>query len=337
MPLGPMTTLRVGGPAARLVECADTADLVDAVRAADATTEPALVLGGGSNVVVSDDGFPGVVIRVLSRGRDVERDGDAVLLTVQAGENWDDVVTYCVDEGFAGLEFLSGVPGLAGATPIQNVGAYGQEVAETIASVHVFDRHSGETVDLSPADCAFTYRNSVFKGDDRYVVLAVTFRLERSRLSAPVKYAELAGSLDVDQGQRVPLTVAREAVLGLRRRKGMVLEEDDHDTWSVGSFFTNPIVDSQTAAKLPAELPRWPMPDGQLKLSAAWLIEHTGFGKGYGSGFARISGKHTLALTNRGGATATEVLNLAREVRDGVRDAYGVELRNEPVLIGEKL
>lgn len=335
--LAPLTTLRVGGPAARLVECTTQDELVDAVRSADAAGEPVLVLGGGSNVVVSDDGFPGSVVRVMTTGERRARDGDSVLLTLQAGESWDDVVVRCVAEGLAGVEFLSGIPGLVGATPIQNVGAYGQEVAETVVSVRALDRSSGEVVDLAPADCRFEYRNSAFKGDDRYVVLAVTFRLERSKRSTPVRYAEVARALGVADGARVPLAAAREAVLALRAGKGMVLTEDDHDTWSVGSFFTNPIVDAQTAAALPPGAPRWPVSDSLVKVSAAWLIERAGFAKGHGNGFARISDKHTLALTNRGGATATELLALAREVRDGVRAAFGVDLGHEPVLVGEKL
>src|SRR5690606_12677108 len=262
---------------------------------------------------------------------------DSVLLTLQAGENWDDVVARCVEEGLAGVEFLSGIPGLAGATPIQNVGAYGQEVAETIAAVRVLDRRTDEVVDMRPEDCGFAYRTSVFKGDDRRVVLAVTFRLERSRLSTPGKYAEVARTRETGEGARVPLATARETVLALRANKGMVLTEDDHDTWSVGSFFTNPIVDAQTAAVLPDEAPRWPAGDTRVKVSAAWLIEQAGFGKGHGNGFARISTKHTLALTNRGGATASDLLTLAREVRDGVRQAFGIELSHEPVLVGEKL
>ncbi|MQA82166.1 MAG: UDP-N-acetylmuramate dehydrogenase [Streptosporangiales bacterium] len=335
--LAPLTTLRVGGPAARLAECTTEADLVEAVRTADAAGEPVLVLGGGSNVVVADDGFPGTVVRVMTAGEQVTRDGDTVVVTLEAGENWDDVVVRCVEEGLAGVEFLSGVPGLTGATPIQNVGAYGQEVAETIEAVRVLDRHTGEITEMTPEECAFTYRDSVFKSDDRRVVLAVTFRLRDGGLSAPVRYAEVARVLGVEEGGQVPLAVAREAVLELRTGKGMVLQEDDHDTWSAGSFFTNPLVDGQTAARLPDDTRRWPMPDGRVKVSAAWLIEHAGFGKGYGNGFAKISTKHTLALTNRGGATTADLLALAREVRGGVLTAFDVELTCEPVLVGEKL
>ncbi|MBO0891510.1 MAG: UDP-N-acetylmuramate dehydrogenase [Acidothermales bacterium] len=335
--IAPYTTLRVGGPAARFVECTEQDELVAAVTAADETAEPVLVLGGGSNLVVCDDGFDGTVVRVLTTGEEVRADGDLLHVTWQAGEPWDDLVARCVDEGIAGVEFLSGIPGLAGATPIQNVGAYGQEVAEAIEAVRVLDRRTGRVVTLTPDECRFSYRGSAFKGDDRYVVLAVTFGLRRSGESSPVRYAEVARTLGVEEGTRVPLAAAREVVLGLRGGKGMVLMEDDHDTWSAGSFFTNPLVTAHVAATLPSDAPRWQAADGRVKVSAAWLIERSGFGKGYGAGFAKISTKHTLALTNRGGATASDVLALAREVRDGVRAAFGVELTPEPILVGEKL
>lgn len=347
IPLAPLTTLRVGGPARRLVEVTTADETVEAVRAADAAGGPMLVLGGGSNVVVSDAGFDGTVVHVLSRGVDVRRGGDRVELTVQAGEPWDDLVAYTVDEGWSGLECLSGVPGLAGATPIQNVGAYGQEVAQTISLVRVYDRHRRIMADMSPDECRFTYRHSVLKGTDRYVVLAVRFALTEEPLARPVRYSELAAGLGVAVGERAPLGDVRDAVLGLRRRKGMVIDPSDADTRSVGSFFTNPVLpadefaalEHRASARLGVEvsLPRFPAPSGSVKTSAAWLIEHAGFGKGYGDGAARISTKHTLALTNRGGAKAEDVLALARLVRDGVRDAFGVELVNEPVLVGAAL
>lgn len=337
VPIAPLTTLRLGGPAAQLVECGARADLVDALREHDATAEPVLLLGGGSNLVVSDDGFPGTVVRVTSRGQHHDGDGADVRVTVEAGEPWDAFVAGCVADGLSGVEFLSGVPGLTGATPIQNVGAYGQEVAETVTAVRVLDRSTGHVRELSPEQCRFTYRNSAFKGSDRYAVLAVTFRLRRSRLSAPIAYAEVARTLGVSAGDRVPLEEARATVLRLRAGKGMVLDANDHDTWSAGSFFTNPLVTQDEASRLPESAPRWPGGDGRVKLSAAWLIEHAGFGKGYGSGRARISSKHTLALTNRGDATTTELLALAREVRDGVRARFGIELAHEPVLVGATL
>ena len=240
-------------------------------------------------------------------------------------------------EGYAGIEALSGIPGLVGAAPIQNIGAYGQEISQTVGWVRALDRTTGDVVLLEPAQCEFAYRDSVFKRSQRYVVLAVAFALEHSRLGAPVRYAELARRLGVEVGDRVPADDVRAAVLDLRRGKGMVLDPDDHDTWSAGSFFTNPILPAGTAAALPDAAPRWPAADGRVKVSAAWLIEQAGFGKGYGSGAARISTKHTLALTNRGGATTADLLALAREIRTGVRDRFGVTLDNEPDLVGVEL
>jgi len=248
------------------------------------------------------------------------------------------VVRLTVDEGYAGIEALSGIPGRAGAAPIQNVGAYGQEVAETVGWVRALDRTTHDVVLLDPAECAFGYRTSAFKrAPERYVVLAVAFALEHSRDGAPVRYAELARSLGVEVGTRVPSADVRAAVLALRAAKGMVLDPADHDTWSAGSFFTNPLLDPSAADRLPAAAPRWPERDGRVKTSAAWLIEQAGFTRGYGEGAARISTKHTLALTNRGGATTADLLALAREVRDGVRSRFGVELVNEPVLVGATL
>jgi UDP-N-acetylmuramate dehydrogenase len=336
MQLRDLTTLRLGGPAARYVEVADEGAVVDAVRAADRAGEPLLVMSGGSNVVVADEGFPGTVLRLATRG--VARDGAA--LDVAAGEPWDPLVADCVAAGLAGVECLSGIPGSVGATPIQNVGAYGQEVAETITAVRAFDRARDTIEELEPAACGFTYRSSAFKRDpERWVVLSVRFVLEASPLSAPIRYAELARALGVDLGARAPLADAREAVLRLRRGKGMVLDPDDPDTASAGSFFTNPVLDAAAFAQLRtragAEPPGWPQDDGQVKTSAAWLIERAGFRRGYGNpeGIA-ISSKHTLALTNRGGGTTAELVALAREIAGGVRDAFGVELTPEPVFVG---
>jgi len=330
------TTLRLGGPARRWVTATSEAELVAAVDEADQAGEPVLVLGGGSNVVVADEGFDGVVVEVATRGvrPDVE-DGvscGGVMVTVAAGENWDDLVATAVERGWVGIEALSGIPGSVGATPIQNVGAYGQEVSQTVATVRVWDRRLRGVRTFANADCGFSYRHSRFKADPgRHVVLDVTFQLAQGTLGTSVTYAELSRRLGVEQGQRAPLADVREAVLALRRGKGMVLDETDHDTWSAGSFFTNPFVD---AGVLPDDAPAWPQPDGRVKTSAAWLIEHAGFGKGYGDGLVRLSSKHTLALTNRGGATTTELLALAAEIRDGVEAAYGVRLVNEPVLVG---
>jgi UDP-N-acetylmuramate dehydrogenase len=338
VPFASLTTLRLGGPAKRLVEATTPVEIAGLVAECDARGEPVLVLGGGSNLVVADEGFDGTVVRVLSRGVrvDVDRCSGATL-TAAAGEPWDDLVTRAGSEGWVGVECLSGIPGLVGATPIQNVGAYGQEVAETIAQVRAWDRARGQWRTFANADCRFTYRNSRFKADPRYVVTEVTFQLRLGELCAPVRYAELARALGVPINGRVPLADAREAVLRLRRAKGMVLDETDHDTWSAGSFFTNPIVSAEQAARLPDTVARWPQSDGRVKVSAAWLIEQTGFGKGYGSGPVQVSGKHTLALTNRGGGSTEDLLRLAREVRAGVLERFGVELVNEPVLVGAAL
>jgi UDP-N-acetylmuramate dehydrogenase len=263
------------------------------------------------------------------------REGETARVDLAAGEPWDDAVARAVADGLSGVEALSGIPGLSGATPIQNVGAYGQEVADVLSSVRVLDRGSGRVVDLDRAACGFGYRDSAFKrSPGRYLVLAVTLRLGRSAVSQPVRYAELAAALEVPVGATVPLAAARSAVLALRRSKGMVLDADDPDTASAGSFFTNPLLSAAEAAALPVSAPRFPQPDGRVKTSAAWLIEHAGFGRGYGRGPVRVSGKHTLALTNRGGATTEDLLVLAGEIRAGVRAAYGVELVAEPVLVG---
>ncbi len=351
--LSGLTTMRVGGPAQRLVTVETTDELVDAIRAVDDADEPLLVVAGGSNLVISDEGYAGSVVRIATRGISVESSdsrGDATI-RIAAGEVWDDVVARAVAEGWSGIEALSGIPGCAGATPIQNVGAYGQEVAQTISQVRVWDRHLQQVRALANADCQFTYRHSLFKGEPRYVVLDVVFRLRLATLSSPVAYADLARSLGVKTGERVPLQDVREAVLAQRRQRGMVLDGADHDTWSCGSFFTNPIMSTGAYAVLQDRaqtrlgaiagsilVPRFDTPDGLVKTSAAWLIDKAGFGKGYGMpGPAALSSKHTLAVTNRGSATAADVVALAREIRDGVDDAFGVSLVNEPVLVGLSL
>jgi UDP-N-acetylmuramate dehydrogenase len=346
--LAGLTTLGVGGPARRFLRASTEAELIAAVRDADGRGEPLLILGGGSNLVIADAGFPGTVVQVATRGIHQEPDGtDAVRLTVAAGQDWDGVVASCVGTGLAGLECLSGIPGLTGATPIQNVGAYGQEVAEVITTVRVYDRDDGEVTELAARDCGFGYRTSMFKrdGSGRRVVLGVTFRLLPSALSAPIRYAELARALGVPEGGRAPLSAVRSAVLTLRRGKGMVLDPADPDSRSAGSFFTNPVLDdAQFAAlqKIVAErsggdllIPQFPAGPGQVKVPAAWLIGQAGFAKGHpGTRGARISTKHTLALVNPGGATAADIAGLAREIRDRVRAVLGVDLACEPTLVG---
>lgn len=330
--LADLTTLRVGGPAGSLVRATSEPDVIDAVRSADAAGEPVLVVGGGSNLLVSDDGFPGTVVGVATRGVEVLAANacGGVLVRVAAGEPWASFVETAVASGWAGIEAMAAIPGLAGATPMQNVGAYGQEVASVIARVRTFDRQAGQVRTFVNEQCRFGYRTSRFKGDDRFVVLDVTFQLRPGRLSEPIRYAELARALDVEVGARTALTDVPEAVVALRRGKGMVLDDSDHDTWSAGSFFTNPVVD-----EAPPGAASWPVGD-RVKVSAAWLIEHAGFGKGYpgNTAPARLSTKHTLALSNRGSASAADVVALAREVRDGVRDRFGITLEPEPRLVG---
>lgn len=345
MNLAELTTLRLGGPAARVVDATSEDELLAAVRECDERGEPVLVLGGGSNMVVADDGFPGTVVRVRTRGVSVDDAGcspddlaacGGLLVTVAAGENWDEFVARAVAAGWTGVEALSGIPGAVGATPMQNVGAYGQEVADTLWTVRTYDRSARAIRTFANTECGFGYRTSRFKGSDRYVILSVTYQLPQGTFGAPVRYAELARALGVQPGERAKLPEVRDAVLSLRRGKGMVLDPPDHDTWSAGSFFTNPILTAAAAAELPDGAPRWPMPDGRVKTSAAWLIEHAGFGRGYPGpgGRVSLSTKHTLALTNRGSASTADLLALAREVRDGVRSAFGLDLANEPVLVG---
>lgn len=353
--LSELTTIGVGGPAGRYVRATSEDEIVQAVREADERREPVLILGGGSNLVVSDDGFHGTVIHVASRGIEVEERGEDAILTVAAGEAWDDVVKYTVDQGLTGLETLSGIPGTAGATPVQNVGAYGTEISQHFASALVYDRKKGQTRRFGGDDLEFSYRNSLLKreihdGSPRYVVLSVQFDVRRSTLSQPIRYAELARRLGVDVGERAETATVRETVIELRSGKGMVLDPSDRDSYSTGSFFTNPIIGADEQESIPEDAPRYPVLDprgavdeSKIKLSAAWLIQHAGFEKGFGlesehrriaGGRASLSTKHTLAITNRGGATAQDILAIAQTVRDGVRDEFGVTLEAEPVIIG---
>lgn len=328
------TTLRVGGPAARFVHCDTEASLVDSVRDADARGEDVLVLGGGSNVVVSDDGFAGLVAEVAHTGISVARKADRVTMQIAAGERWDDVVLAAVNEGLAGIECLSGIPGLTGATPIQNVGAYGAEISDVLVAVRAFDRVDRAVVTLDRSDCQLGYRTSALKGGRRYVVLGVEISLTPSKESAPVRYAELAAALDVELGSTASVDDVRSAVLGLRSKKGMLVDPADPDSVSAGSFFTNPVL---PVAAVPAGAPSWPVTsglDGMVKLPAAWLIERAGFHRGFGQGAVGLSTKHTLAIVNRGGATSSELIAFARAIRDGVQAKFGVRLEPEPVLVG---
>ncbi len=335
MRLADLTTLRLGGPARRVVEATTTDELVETVRAADAAGERVLIVGGGSNLVAGDEGWDGVVVLVRTTGIGFQRAGDNVQITVPAGEPWDDVVAMTVAEGWAGLAPMSGIPGLTGTTPVQNVGAYGSEVADVITGLRVLDRETGEVEAWDPERCGFGFRTSAFKHTDRYVVLAVSFGLQVSPDEPTVRYLELARRLGVEQGQPAASDAVRQTVLELRRSKGMVLDPDDHDTWSVGSFFVNPFVAPDA---VPDGCPHWQV-DGAVKLSAAWLIENAGFGKGFDAGLAHVSvsTKHSLALTNRGGATTAELLDLARVIRAGVEERFGVRLRPEAHLVGVEL
>jgi len=334
--LAEFTTLRLGGPA-RQVETATTTDeLVELVRAADAAGQPVLIVGGGSNLVVGDCGWDGVVVLVRTEQVDVLERPDAVLVTAGAGVSWDGLVARSVEQQWSGLAAMSGIPGLTGATPVQNVGAYGSEVADVVVGLTVLDRESGAVEQWSPERCRFGFRTSAFKHTDRFVVLDVTLRLERSPLSSPLRYLEVARRLGVEPGGQAESERVRETVLELRRSKGMVLDADDHDTWSVGSFFVNPFVPPDL---VPDGCPNWEV-DGRIKLSAAWLIENAGFAKGFhldGRPTVSVSTKHTLALTNRGGATTEDLLALARVIRDGVHERFGITLRPEARLAGAEL
>jgi UDP-N-acetylmuramate dehydrogenase len=322
-----LTTLAVGGPVDRLVEVATTDELIAAVRESDEAGRPFLLLGGGSNVIAPDEGWPGDVVAVRTRG--IERAGSR--LTVQAGEDWDGVVVHTVENGLAGIEALSGIPGSTGATPVQNVGAYGQEVAQTITAVGVYDRAEKTERTLTPEECGFAYRDSRLKREPgRFVVLDVTFDLVPSVVSRPVGYAELARTLGIGIGQTAPLADVRDAVITLRRGKGMVLDPADPDSRSAGSFFTNPIVPADRAVD---GCPRWAAGDGQVKLSAAWLVQHAGFGRGTRQGCVGTSSRHSLALTTEPGATARELLAFADRIVAGVREQFGVTLEREPTAV----
>lgn len=350
--LSALTTARIGGPAATYIEARTEAEIIAAVREADAGGEPLLIIGGGSNLLVADEGFPGTVLKIASQGFAVNAEDSCggVAVVVQAGHDWDALVEHAVKHAWSGIEALSGIPGATGATPVQNVGAYGADVSQTIAAVRTWDRERNAVQTFTSSELKFGYRDSILKqttsaGSPRYVVLTVEFQLPLGRMSAPIRYAELARTLGVEVGKRAYSNDVRREVLRLRASKGMVLDPTDPDTYSTGSFFTNPIVPAGVAAGLPEDAPRYPAAtDGLTKLSAAWLIENAGYGKGFGleagsvsGGRASLSTKHTLAITNRGVASAEDVLAIAREVRRGVVERFGVELQPEPLLIGIEL
>nr|PKY80242.1 UDP-N-acetylenolpyruvoylglucosamine reductase [Pseudoglutamicibacter albus] len=363
--LSDITTMGVGGPADCFIVARTREEILKAVQEADAAGTPLLIVGGGSNLVIADEGYRGTVLQIATHGitvgdstvgEDTATAGGAVdgtvPVTIEAGHPWDEAVAWTVEHELGGLEALSGIPGAAGATPVQNVGAYGADVSNTLLSIEAWDRHEGRLVTMQASELDLTYRNSVLKratqnGSPRWVVLAVTFGLKRGE-ALPVAYDQLARALNVELGTRVSLADVREAVLGLRRSKGMVVDPQDPDTNSCGSFFMNPIVEESLTSALPADAPRYPAgKDGHVKLSAAWLIDHAGYHKGFGmkgqpgeeiaGGRASLSSKHTLAVTNQGGASCADVVALARAVRAGVKDAWGIELHHEPLLIGTSL
>ena len=335
VPLAPLTTLRVGPVARQVITCDTTDQVVATVRALNSQPGQVLVMAGGSNVLIADEVTDLTVVRLATGGLTI----DGATLRVEAGAVWDDVVVESLRHGLGGLECLSGIPGSAGATPVQNVGAYGVEVADTIIRARLLDRGSGDVRWVPPEELGFGYRHSVLKNTTTSVVLEVEFRLDASGRSAPLRYRELITALNAREGARADPVRVRDAVLALRRRKGMVLDDADHDTWSVGSFFMNPVVAQsdyqRLAQRSDGPVPHFPAPDG-VKLAAAWLVEQAGFGKGFPGpeAPARLSTKHSLALTNRGNATAADIAALARRVRDGVREEFGITLIPEPVLVG---
>lgn len=332
--LSKYTSLRVGGPATKIVQVATEAQIITAIEAAGDT--PILIMGGGTNVLIADKGFDGTVIRISNNSVQSEVDAcSGATLTIGAGEDWDSFVQTTIKSGFAGLETLSGIPGTVGASPIQNIGAYGHEVSEFITRVRTYDRQEKALKTFTNNECQFSYRNSLFKTHPgRYVVLEVQFQIRRGEFSDPITYLELAKRLGVQLGDKAPVVATREAVLELRANKGMLLSFDDHDSWSAGSFFTNPIISQQAADELPNAAPKWPLNDGRVKISAAWLIENAGMHKGDQVGGARISSKHVLALTNSGTATASDIAELAKRARNQVEEMFGITLEAEVNLIG---
>lgn len=336
--LSSFTTLRVGGPARKIVHANSEAELIEFVKAADSAKEPILILGGGSNLLISDAGFAGTVIRVESKGNALDYDAcSGGMIEVSAGEDWDKFVEISIEKGFADLESLSGIPGTVGGAPIQNIGAYGHEVSETIARVKTYDRSKGEVKTFTNAECKFSYRNSIFKEQPgKYVILTVTFQLRKGAQSLPIAYAELAKQLSVNIGDQVEVTKVRQAVLKLRAGKGMLINLENEIN-SAGSFFVNPILSKSAADKLPADAPRWPQNDGKVKTSAAWLMEHSGVVKGEKLAGAQISNKHVLALTNSGDATAEDIIELAKRARKKVYEKFGIKLEAEVQLVGVNL
>jgi UDP-N-acetylmuramate dehydrogenase len=335
--LSKYTSFRVGGPASKIIQVSTEAEIIAAIE--DAGDSPILIMGGGTNVLISDKGFEGTVIRISNNSVQSEVDAcSGATLTIGAGEDWDTFVQTTIDRGFAGLETLSGIPGTVGAAPIQNIGAYGHEVAEFITRVRTYDRQEKALKTFTNSECQFSYRNSYFKAHPgRYVVLEVQFQIRRGEFSDPITYVELSKKLGIEPGEKAPVVATRSAVLELRASKGMLLKNDDHDSWSAGSFFTNPIISQQAADELPNAAPKWPLIDGRVKVSAAWLIENAGIHKGDEVGGARISTKHVLALSNSGNATASDIAELAKRARNQVKEVFGITLEAEVNLVGVEI
>jgi UDP-N-acetylmuramate dehydrogenase len=344
IPLAPLTTFKVGGPARYFVEAHSEHEVSEAVAYALARKLPLFVLGGGSNLVVSDDGWPGLVLRVSLAGVEFEGDRQKMLFHASAGENWDNLVALAVSKNCGGIECLSGIPGAVGGTPVQNVGAYGQEVSEAITRVRTLEIATGAVLDLSNADCGFSYRSSIFNGtrQGEFIVLEVSYRLCRNG-GPRIEYADVKNFFAATNLENPTLQQVRDAVRSIRQSKAMLLVEGDQDCRSAGSFFKNPIVSAAEADRIHAlaakrgpgkSLPRYPAADGKVKLAAAWLVEHSGFSKGYSLGSVGISHKHTLAIVNRGGAKAKDILALKDEIEKKVFDAWGVRLQPEPVFVG---
>ena len=346
IPLAPLTTLRIGGPARFFAEARSEDDLIEAFSFAEQHQLPVFILGGGSNALVADEGFPGLVVHVALKGVSWRNEGNEVIVTANAGEDWDELVGQCVERDLAGVECLSGIPGSVGGTPVQNVGAYGQEVSETITSVRVFDRLAGQFAELSNEECQFSYRASIFNNTarDRYVVTAATYTL-KPRAGPTIHYPDLK-SFFSNASTKPSLGETREAVRSIRARKAMLITPDDPDCRSAGSFFKNPVVTSETFARIEViareqklvgadeQVANFPANDGKVKIPAAWLIERAGFQKGYCRGRVGISSKHTLAIVNRGGATARDVIGLMKEIQERVAERFGVYLTPEPVFVG---
>jgi UDP-N-acetylmuramate dehydrogenase len=335
--LSKYTSFRVGGPATKIVQVSTEAEIIAAIE--EAGDSPILIMGGGTNVLIADKGFDGTVIRISNNSVQAEVDAcSGATLTIGAGEDWDTFVQTTIDRGFAGLETLSGIPGTVGAAPIQNIGAYGHEVSEFITRVRTYDRQEKVLKTFTNSECEFSYRNSYFKAHPgRYVVIEVQFQIRRGEFSDPITYVELSKKLGIEPGDKASVVATRAAVLELRASKGMLLKNDDHDSWSAGSFFTNPIISQQAADQLPNAAPKWPLIDGRVKVSAAWLIENAGIHKGDELGGARISTKHVLALTNSGTATASDIAELAKRARNQVKEVFGITLEAEVNLVGVEI